>query len=82
MSNDSVLSDDFLEGAEAIAEFMFGDKARRRRVYYLAGALPIFRLGTTLCARKSALLAAIAEREMESPRSECNQLQKSANGAR
>jgi len=65
MSSDSVFSDDLLEGAEAIAEFMFGDKGRRRRVYYLANGLPIFRLGTTLCARKSALLATIRERESE-----------------
>jgi hypothetical protein len=64
MSNDSSLSDDLLEGAEAIAEFVFGDKSRRRRVYYLIDVLPIFRLGNTVCARKSALLAAIKEREM------------------
>jgi hypothetical protein len=37
-------------GAEAIAEHTFGDRASRRKVYFLAecSRLPIFRLGSTL----------------------------------
>ena len=65
------LATDLLEGAEEIAEFMFGDRelASRRRIYYLgsecrgAERLPLFRLGTVLCARKSTLLTWIADRE-------------------
>ena len=46
---------DLLSGADAIAAFM-GLKVRR--VYHLAETerLPIFRLGATLCARRSTLL--------------------------
>jgi hypothetical protein len=58
-----LLGDDLLEGADAIAEFLFGNKNKRRRVYYLTDQLPIFRLGTSICARKSSLLAMIEELE-------------------
>lgn len=53
---------DLLTGADAIAAFM-GLKARR--VYHLAETqrLPVFRLGATLCARRSTLLKWIAEME-------------------
>jgi hypothetical protein len=59
------LSDDILEGADAIAEFLFGSKESRRKVYYLAecSKLPIFRLGSVLCARKSVLLKFITGQE-------------------
>lgn len=59
------LSDDLLVGANAIAEFMFGDSRKRRQVYHLAhsGQLPIFKLGAILCARKSRLLETIKKRE-------------------
>ncbi len=45
-----------IRGAEAIAEFIFGDRAHRRKVYYLAecSKIPIYRLGSTLCLRPSA----------------------------
>lgn len=58
---------DMLEGAEAIALFLWGDKAKKRRVYYLADAkqLPVFRLGDLLHARKSQLRAFIAQKERE-----------------
>jgi hypothetical protein len=51
----SELADDILEGADAIAEFLFGSREHRRKVDYLAecSKLPIFRLGSVLCARKS-----------------------------
>jgi hypothetical protein len=59
------LADDILEGADAIAEFLFGSKGTRRKVYYLAESskLPIFRLGSVLCARKSVLLKFITGQE-------------------
>jgi hypothetical protein len=68
----SELADDMLEGADAIAEFLFGsnDDIRRRKrnlrkVYYLSACtrLPIFRLGSLLCARKSVLLGFISVQE-------------------
>jgi hypothetical protein len=45
---------DLLTGAEAIATFM---GVKPRRVYHLTetGQLPVFRIGTTLCARRSTL---------------------------
>ena len=61
------LADDILEGADAIAEFLFGSREGRgrRKVYYLAecSKLPIFRLGTVLCARKSVLIGFISGQE-------------------
>lgn len=59
------LADDLLEGAEGIAEFLFGDAKKRRRVYHLAEnkRLPVFRLGAVLCARKSTLMDWIAKQE-------------------
>jgi hypothetical protein len=59
------LSDDILRGADAIAEFIYGEGASRRKVYYLAecSRLPVFRLGSMLCARKSVLLGWISGQE-------------------
>ncbi|KJV41504.1 hypothetical protein [Brevundimonas sp. KM4] len=62
------LADDVLRGAGQIAAFLFGEATARRRVYDLAdsGRLPIFRLGTTICARRSTLMAWIAAQERAS----------------
>lgn len=59
------LADDLLRGADQIAEFLFGDPGQRRKVYHLTecSRLPVFKLGAVLCARKSVLLAWIAEQE-------------------
>src|SRR5258708_1074308 len=59
------IADDLLEGADAIATFLFGQEGSRRKVYYLAECtkLPIFRLGSVLCARKSVLLRWISGQE-------------------
>ena len=59
------LADDILHGADEIAAFIFGDSGSRRKVYYLAecSKLPIFRLGSVLCARKSVLLDFISGQE-------------------
>jgi hypothetical protein len=61
----SELANDILEGADAIAEFLFGSRDARRKVYYLAecSKLPIFRLGSVLCARRSVLLSFISGQE-------------------
>jgi hypothetical protein len=52
------LADDILRGADEIARFLFGERGSRRKVYYLAECtrIPIFRLGSVLCARRSVLL--------------------------
>jgi hypothetical protein len=61
------LSHDLLRGADEIAEFLFGDRKHRRRVYHLINDAkvgpPHFRLGAIICARKSSLLRWIAEQE-------------------
>jgi len=50
-------SPEVLSGAEAIAVYLFGEKRFRRKVYYLVQrhALPVFRIGANVCARKNAL---------------------------
>jgi hypothetical protein len=67
-SNDAAaneLADDLLRGADKISEFIFGTPENRRKVYYLAESsrLPVFRLGSMLCARRSVLLKWIAGQE-------------------
>ena len=61
------LGGDLLRGADAIAEFLFGDPGQRRKVYYLVGEarvrLPHFKLGAMICARRSTLLRWIEDRE-------------------
>jgi hypothetical protein len=59
------LAADLLRGADEIAEFIFGARGSRRKVYYLAECtkLPVFRLGSVLCARRSVLLKWIAGQE-------------------
>jgi hypothetical protein len=54
-----------IRGAEAIAEFIFGDRSHRRKVYYLAecSKVPIHRLGSTLCLRPSAYKSWIESQE-------------------
>jgi hypothetical protein len=59
------LADDLLRGADEIARFIFGERGSRRKVYYLAECtkLPVFRLGSVLCARRSVLLNWIGGQE-------------------
>lgn len=59
------VSKDLLRGAAEIAEFLFGDRKHRRKVFYLAerSKLPIFRLRSQLYARKSSLLKFIEDQE-------------------
>jgi hypothetical protein len=54
-----------LRGADQIADFFYGDKTQRRKVYHLVATsnLPVFKLGSMICARKSILLRWIAEQE-------------------
>jgi hypothetical protein len=59
------LADDLLRGADEIAEFIFGERGSRRKIYYLAECtrIPVFRLGSVLCARRSVLLNWISGQE-------------------
>lgn len=60
------LSDDLLSGAEEIAAFT---GLPVRRIYYIASqseVLPIFKLGSTLCARKSELAEALSAKRVPS----------------
>lgn len=61
----SELSSDLLHGAEAIATFIFGNPKERRKVYHLADShgLPVFRMGATICGRKSTILKWVEEQE-------------------
>lgn len=56
---------DILKSAAEIAAFLFGTTARRREVYHLVeqGALPHFKLGSIICARRSTLMKWIAQME-------------------
>lgn len=61
-------SDDLLEGAEAISAFLYGDREKRRKIYHLAATsrLPVFRLGSVLCSRKSKILEWVEAQEWRS----------------
>lgn len=56
------LADDLLRGADEIAAFT---GTKRRQVYHLAqtSRLPVFKIGSILCARKSRIIAWIEEQE-------------------
>lgn len=66
------LADDMLHGADAIAEFLFGSRKLRRKVYHLAetSRLPVFHLGSKLGARRSVLIKWIADQEQRGLRGE------------
>jgi hypothetical protein len=65
-ADDLPIHGDLLEGAAAIAEFIWGDPDKRRKVYRLVNELPLFRMGPTIYGRKSTLLAHVAEKERRS----------------
>lgn len=56
---------DLLRGADQISTFLFGDPALRRKIYHLAenSRLPVFRLGSMICARRIKLVEWIEEQE-------------------
>lgn len=60
-ANDNI-ANDILKGAEEIAEFL-GEEARAVFYAIAKGRLPHFRVGQNIRARKSTLLAWIAEQE-------------------
>jgi hypothetical protein len=62
---DADFSKDLLRGADAIAAFLYGGSEQRRKIYHLAATsnLPVFKLGSMICARKSVLLKWIEDQE-------------------
>ena len=59
------IGEDLLRGADQIAAFLLGDAKQRRRIYHMVESqqLPVFRLGSVVCARRSVLLDWIATQE-------------------
>jgi len=77
------LSTDLLRGAGCIAAFLFGSDTERRKVYHLAATsrLPVFKLGSVLCARRSVLLEWIGRQERRAWRhGRCETCQRLAGG--
>ena len=62
---ETAIAQDLLQGADAIATFLYGDPAARRKIYHLASTsnLPVFKLGSMICARRSVLLQWIENQE-------------------
>ena len=54
---------DLLIGAEAIAEFLYGDPTQTRDVYRNVLKLPLFKHGAKIAATKSGLIEEIRSRE-------------------
>jgi hypothetical protein len=66
-SDVATIGHDLLHGADAIAEFVFGHRRHRRKVYYLTShpkqRMPHFKIGSVTCALKSSLRRWIKEQE-------------------
>jgi hypothetical protein len=63
--DDPEFAKDMLRGAEEIAQFLYGDRKLRRAIYHHVATfrLPVFRIGSMICARKSVLLRWVKEQE-------------------
>jgi hypothetical protein len=63
--SETEFSKDLLRGADSIAEFLYGGSEQRRKVYHLVATsnLPVFKLGSMICARRSVLLKWIEDQE-------------------
>lgn len=61
------ISEDILHGADEIAEYLYGSAKYRRKVYHLTRVkkcgLPVFNMGSIICARKSKIKKWIQEQE-------------------
>jgi hypothetical protein len=62
---------DLLYGVPAIATFL-GIRPRQAKHRVATGEIPSFRIGESICARRSTLTAWLAEREAEAQRSRSN----------
>jgi hypothetical protein len=61
-------AEDVLRGADEIAEFLLGSPRERMKIYNLIRGqnLPVFRLGSSICARRTALIRWIEAQESRS----------------
>jgi hypothetical protein len=75
--HDPEFADDLLHGVEVIAQFLFGDRKLRWKVYHLVATsnLSTFKLGSTICARKSVLLKWMKDQEDHHNNDSCKQAQ-------
>ena len=66
-SDTTTIGSDLLHGADAIAEFVFGHRRHRRKIYHLTShpkhGMPHFKIGSVTCALKSSLRRWIKEQE-------------------
>src|SRR5689334_15747202 len=66
---DQEFAEDLLRGADVVGQFLYGSREPRRKVrrkvYHLVATstLPVFKLGSMICARKSVLLRWIQDQE-------------------
>jgi hypothetical protein len=67
---------DLLRGAKEIAAFLYGDCDLRRKVFHLVATsnLPVFKLGSMICARKSVLIKWVKDQEERHARANCKQV--------
>jgi hypothetical protein len=65
MPHEEEFGSDLLRGAGEIAYFFFKDRKRRREIYHLVATsrLPVFKLGSMICARRSVLLMWVQDQE-------------------
>ena len=63
--HDPEFAKDLLRGAEEIAQYLYGDRELRRKVYHLVATsnLSHFKLGSMICARKSVVLKWVRDQE-------------------
>ena len=56
---------DMLEGADEIAFYLYGNRKKRRKIYHLVATshLPVFKLGSMICARRSVLIKWVEHQE-------------------
>ena len=56
---------DMLRGADEIALYLYGDREQRRKIYHLVATsrLPVFKLGSMICARRSVLVKWVEHQE-------------------
>jgi hypothetical protein len=70
MPDEIEFSDDMIRGAGQLAHFLFGSPRLRRKAYHLVATsnLPVFKLGSMICARKSVLLKWVHDQETRHPK--------------
>lgn len=77
-------SEDLIRGADELAEYLFGSKKLRRRVYHLAQTsnIPLFRLGSMICGRKSVITAWVETQEKRYANDNVKPVEKIAKGGK